>query len=58
MKIAKPSDPWRLAMRKCLIAMLDCEGVYFIEKPSILDSRGTMLEYVVSNALRFENIAV
>lgn len=40
---------WQTAMRKCIIALMDCQGIYFL--PDWQESTGATLEYYLAEAV-------
>lgn len=43
---------WQTAMRKCIIALMDCQGIYFL--PDWQDSQGAKVEYKLAETVGIE----
>lgn len=41
--------PWELAMRKCIAALMECDGVVVL--PDFGNSKGAMIEHDLANSL-------
>lgn len=47
--VADFNAPWKEAMKKCITALMDCDGVLLL--PDYLDSRGARIERELANGL-------